>query len=51
MKAREALRANLITVIAEAGGALLDGAPLSAIRSIAWRTDHGGDEDPLDDAA
>lgn len=49
MKAREALRSNLITVIAETGGALLDNAPLSAIRSIAWRTEHGADEDTLDD--
>jgi hypothetical protein len=48
MKAREALRSDLITLIADIGGALLNNAPLAAMRSIAWRTE-GGAADGLDD--
>ena len=54
MQAREALRADLIIAIAETGGSLLDHAPLSAMRSISWRTQRAGhgadlDLDDLDD--
>jgi hypothetical protein len=53
MKAREALRSDLITVIAETGGELLDEAPLSAMRSLAWRTKGGAADDlnELEDVA
>jgi len=47
MKARDDLRAGLIKSIAAAGGALLEEAPLSAIRSIVWRAENGS-EDELD---
>jgi hypothetical protein len=49
MKARDALRAGLITAIAETGGALLDHSPLSAMQAIAWRTEGGVGEDLEDD--
>jgi hypothetical protein len=52
MSEREVLHADLVAAIAETGGALLDHAPLSAMRAIAWRTERGDDDwDDLDDVA
>jgi hypothetical protein len=48
MKARQALHTDLMVSIAKTGGELLIQSPLSAIRSIAWRVEHDGDDD-LDD--
>jgi hypothetical protein len=54
MKTREALRAGLTIAIAGTGGTLLDHSPITAMQSIAWRTEGGvieDLEDDLDDAA
>jgi hypothetical protein len=48
------LRAGLTTAIAGTGGTLLDHSPITAMQSIAWRTEGGvieDLEDDLDDAA
>ncbi len=50
-KARETLRAGLTLSIAETGGALLDHSPLSAMQSIAWRTEGDIGDDLENDLA
>jgi hypothetical protein len=54
MKVRKALRTGLANAIAGSGGALLDHSPLTAMQSIAWRTEEGvmlNLEDDLADVA